>query len=161
MAFLGGASGKESACHCRRFKRCRFDPWIGDIPWSRKSTCSSSLTWKIPDIGACLAAAYGLTKSQTCLSDWTTSSTACLWPPPAWRVSLQASARLPCSPPQWNLLKEAFLGNTTQNFNFFLLLHPHQFLVLFCTLFSITFITRVTVCMLPVAMWQMIPKWLT
>ena len=26
-------SGKESACQC---KRCRFDPWIGKIPWSRK-----------------------------------------------------------------------------------------------------------------------------
>ena len=26
-------SGKESACQCRR---CRFDPWIGRIPWRRK-----------------------------------------------------------------------------------------------------------------------------
>ena len=26
-------SGKESACQC---KRCRFDPWIRKIPWSRK-----------------------------------------------------------------------------------------------------------------------------
>ena len=29
----GGLSGKESACQCRR---CRFDPWVGKIPWSRK-----------------------------------------------------------------------------------------------------------------------------
>ena len=29
-------SGKESACQCRRWKRCRFDPWLGRIPWSRK-----------------------------------------------------------------------------------------------------------------------------
>ena len=26
-------SGKESACQCRR---CRFDPWVGKIPWRRK-----------------------------------------------------------------------------------------------------------------------------
>ena len=29
-------SGKESTCQCRRCKRCRFDPWIGKIPWRRK-----------------------------------------------------------------------------------------------------------------------------
>ena len=29
-------SGKESACQCQRHKRCRFDPWVGKIPWSRK-----------------------------------------------------------------------------------------------------------------------------
>ena len=33
--FPGGASGKESACQCRRCKRCRFDPWVGKIPWRR------------------------------------------------------------------------------------------------------------------------------
>ena len=27
---------KESACQCRRCKRCRFDPWVGKILWSRK-----------------------------------------------------------------------------------------------------------------------------
>ena len=31
--FPDGASGKESACQCRRCKRCRFDPWVGKIPW--------------------------------------------------------------------------------------------------------------------------------
>ena len=29
-------SGKESACQCRRHKRCRFYPWVGKIPWKRK-----------------------------------------------------------------------------------------------------------------------------
>ena len=33
--FPGGTSGKEPACQCRRHKRCRFDPWIGKIPWRR------------------------------------------------------------------------------------------------------------------------------
>ena len=32
----GGASGKESACQCRRCKRCGFDPWVGKISWRRK-----------------------------------------------------------------------------------------------------------------------------
>ena len=34
--FPDGASGKESACQCRRNKRCWFDPWVGKIPWRRK-----------------------------------------------------------------------------------------------------------------------------
>ena len=29
-------SGKKSACQCRRHRRCRLDPWIGNIPWRRK-----------------------------------------------------------------------------------------------------------------------------
>ena len=33
---VGDASGKESTCQCKRYKRHRFDPWIGKIPWSRK-----------------------------------------------------------------------------------------------------------------------------
>ena len=28
--------GKESACQWRRLKRCRFDSWVGKIPWRRK-----------------------------------------------------------------------------------------------------------------------------
>ena len=32
----GGASGKEPTCQCRRHKRHKFDPWIGEIPWRRK-----------------------------------------------------------------------------------------------------------------------------
>ena len=36
VGFLGGASGKESACQCSRCKRCRFDPWVGKIHWRRK-----------------------------------------------------------------------------------------------------------------------------
>ena len=33
--FPGGASGKESACQCKRHKRHEFDPWVGTIPWRR------------------------------------------------------------------------------------------------------------------------------
>ena len=31
--FLWWLRGKESTCQCRR---CRFDPWVGKIPWIRK-----------------------------------------------------------------------------------------------------------------------------
>ena len=33
--FPGGTGAKEPACQCRRRKRCRFDPWVGKIPWRR------------------------------------------------------------------------------------------------------------------------------
>ena len=33
--FSGGTSGKESACQCKRHKRCGFDPWVRKIPWGR------------------------------------------------------------------------------------------------------------------------------
>ena len=36
IRFRRGASGKEPACQCRRRKRRGFDPWIGEIPWSRQ-----------------------------------------------------------------------------------------------------------------------------
>ena len=29
-------SGRASACHCRRLKRCRLNPWVGKICWRRK-----------------------------------------------------------------------------------------------------------------------------
>ena len=32
---LGGASGKEPTCQCRRYGRHRFDPWVGKILWRR------------------------------------------------------------------------------------------------------------------------------
>ena len=35
-AFIGGPSGKESSCQCRRRKRHGFDPWVGKILWNRK-----------------------------------------------------------------------------------------------------------------------------
>ena len=31
--FPGWLSGKESTCQCRT---CRFNPWVGEIPWNRK-----------------------------------------------------------------------------------------------------------------------------
>ena len=34
--FPGGASGKESSCKCRRYKRRGFHPCVRKIPWRRK-----------------------------------------------------------------------------------------------------------------------------
>ena len=34
--FPPGASGREPACHCRRYKRRGFDPWVGKMFWRRK-----------------------------------------------------------------------------------------------------------------------------
>ena len=39
--FTGGSVIKESACQCRRHRRCRFDPWIGKILWRRKGQPTS------------------------------------------------------------------------------------------------------------------------
>ena len=45
----GGTSGKEPACQCRRYKRCKFDPWVRKIPLEMEmATHSSILSWKIP-----------------------------------------------------------------------------------------------------------------
>ena len=35
MGLPGGASGKESACQCRRHKNRGFNPWVRKIPWRR------------------------------------------------------------------------------------------------------------------------------
>ena len=45
--FSGGASGKESTCQCKRYKRCGFDPWVRKIPW-RRATHSRIPAWRIP-----------------------------------------------------------------------------------------------------------------
>ena len=35
VRYADDASGKESACQCRRHKRQGFNPWVGKIPWRR------------------------------------------------------------------------------------------------------------------------------
>ena len=35
MKSLLWLSGKKSVCQCRRRRRCRFNAWIGMIPWRR------------------------------------------------------------------------------------------------------------------------------
>ena len=45
--FLGGVSGKELACQCRRHKRGGSLPSLGKIPWRRAWWPSSILAWRI------------------------------------------------------------------------------------------------------------------
>ena len=46
--FLGGASGKEPVCQCRRRKRRRFTPWGQEDPLEEGIvTHSSILAWRI------------------------------------------------------------------------------------------------------------------
>jgi len=33
LAFLGGSVMKEATYQCRR---CRFNPWVGKLPWRKK-----------------------------------------------------------------------------------------------------------------------------
>ena len=35
FSFCWWLSGKESACQCRRHRRCKFDPCVRKIPWRR------------------------------------------------------------------------------------------------------------------------------
>ena len=41
LGFPRDASGKESACQCRRSKRCVFDPWVRKVPWRRTGQLTS------------------------------------------------------------------------------------------------------------------------
>ena len=55
MKIPGGASGKEPACQCRKYKRCKFDPWVGRSPRggikrlpAMQKTQARSLSWEDP-----------------------------------------------------------------------------------------------------------------
>ena len=68
--FPGRANCKEPSCQCRRRKRLRFDPWVGEIPWRRvwqPTRFSSILAWRIPwtEQPGGLYSSHRITKSQT------------------------------------------------------------------------------------------------
>ena len=74
--FLGGTSGKEPACQCRRCKRHGFSPWVGKIPWGGHGNPLQYSCLENPlDRGAWRATVHGVAKSQTRLSDWAQHST--------------------------------------------------------------------------------------
>ena len=57
---------KDSACQCRRCKRCRFNPWVGKIPSRRKwHPTPVFLPGNSKDRGAWWAMLHGATKCQT------------------------------------------------------------------------------------------------
>ena len=64
--FLGGTSGKEPACQCRKCKRRGFDPWIGRSPGGGNgNTLQYSCLENTMDRGAWQATVHGAVKSQT------------------------------------------------------------------------------------------------
>ena len=61
-----GTSGKEFSCQCRRLKRHRFDPWVGQFPWRRKWQPIPVFLLEYPmDREAWWATVHRITKSQT------------------------------------------------------------------------------------------------
>ena len=63
-----GVQRKESACKCRRHRRCRLYPWVDTIPWRRAWQPTSVFLPR--DRGAWWATVHGVTENQTQLSDW-------------------------------------------------------------------------------------------
>ena len=57
--------GKEPACQCRRHGRCKFDPWVRKIPWSRIWQLQYSCLENPMDRGARWATFHGVTKCWT------------------------------------------------------------------------------------------------
>ena len=70
LGFLGGTSGEESSCQCRRPKRPRFDPWNRKIPWRKKCQLTPVFLPRESHRQRSLARAivHGVTKSRTRLS---------------------------------------------------------------------------------------------
>ena len=65
MGFPGDASGKEPARQCRRHKRCRFDPWAGNIPeGGHGNPLKYSFLENPMDRGAWWATVHRLTESD-------------------------------------------------------------------------------------------------
>ena len=62
-------NGKESACQCRRLKRCRLGHLVGKIPWSWKwQPTPVFLPGKFHGQRSLVAIVHGVTKSRTWLS---------------------------------------------------------------------------------------------
>ena len=65
IGFPGGAGGKEPTCQCRRYRKCRFSPWVGKIPWRGHGNLLWYSCLENPmDRGTWWAAAYRVTKNH-------------------------------------------------------------------------------------------------
>ena len=63
-------SGKESACQCRRYRRCGFNPWFDKIPGGNGNPLQYSCLDNSMDRGVWQATVHRVAKSLTWLSDW-------------------------------------------------------------------------------------------
>ena len=70
-------SGKESACPCRRHRRCGFDPWVRKMPWRRKMAIHHNiLAWRVSwTRGAWWAIVQGV---RVWSSDWARIELICV-----------------------------------------------------------------------------------
>ena len=72
--FPGGAYSKEPTCQCRKHKRCRFDPWVGKIPWRRHGNVFQYSCLENPtDRRAWRATVHRVAKSRTRLKRLSTA----------------------------------------------------------------------------------------
>ena len=80
MGFPSASAGKESACNAGDTGNACFDPWVGKIPWRRKTAMHSSiLAWTVPwteEPGG--LPSMGVTKSRALLTSWV--HTTPVWP---------------------------------------------------------------------------------
>ena len=73
QGFSGHATGKESTFQCRRCKRCRFDPWVGKVPWRRaRQLTPVFLPGESHGQRAWTATVHSIAKSQTRLKQLST-----------------------------------------------------------------------------------------
>ena len=82
VSFLGGTSGTEPACQCRRPKRHRSNHWVRKVPWRRwHGNPFSVLAWRIPSTGVWQATVHRVAKSQTGLNQLSSNNNKafCKW----------------------------------------------------------------------------------
>ena len=100
LGFPSGACGEESTCQCRSYKRLRFNPWVGKIPWRRvlqptlvflPGESHGQRNWQ--------ATVHGVAKSQTWLK-WLNTHDSFLgrnskeaFFPPTWSLYLSYSIK--------------------------------------------------------------------
>ena len=71
MGRHGWLTGKESARHCRRHRRCRFNSWVRKIPERRKwQPAPVFLPGESHGLRSWQTIIHGVAKSWTWLSDW-------------------------------------------------------------------------------------------
>ena len=72
--------GKETACQCRRCKRCEFNPWVGQTPWRRAgNSLQFSCLENHMDGGAWQATLHSVAKSWTQLKQLSMQAHIHMW----------------------------------------------------------------------------------